>query len=206
MGTRVLCWACEDASQVTRLSGLTDRIEHADVDLLSPQLAAPSAYRHLDMLRIDHVPAGQSCRVLSQLLRGGVRPSLVVMLVLSQVPPPFRFAPLSLDIRHHPAALVSCSLSLAASLLEPYGITLLRLTGPYALFVKRDLWQGPLPLDELACYRGASVWGYEDLPLAFVREWTFVPVDEGLSRIWSNMTELYKAAGQVNAPFTLAVA
>lgn len=200
----VLCWNCGDVSEITRVGDLANRFEHADVDLLSSDLSAPAEFRKVDLLRMDQMPAGQSCRVLEKLLKSGLRPRLVAMLVFSQVPPPFKFAPLSLNTERHPEVLLSCSLAFASSLLESYGLALLRLTGPYALFIQKDLWRQPLPLDELACYRGASVWGYEDLPMSFVREWLFSHPDASLPHVWNNISAIYAASGQINAPFSLA--
>ena len=57
--------------------------------------------------------------MLAKLLAAGVRPRMVAMLVLSQVPPPFAFAPLALDTEHHPPALYSCSVAAAAAVLRP---------------------------------------------------------------------------------------
>jgi len=203
--SRVLCWHCGNVADVTRLQGLSDNFEHQAPDLLSPELSMPEHYRELDLLRLDAQPMGQSCRILGKILRSGVRPRLVAMFVLSQVPPPFKFAPLSLNKDRHPRAVLGCSLSMASEVLAPYGLSLLRLTGPYALFVERANWKEPLPLNELDCYRRASLWGYSDLPLAFARDWLFSPVDEALPRLWSNMTAIYAATGQPNVPFTLGI-
>mmetsp|Transcript_96051 Transcript_96051/g.170461 ORF Transcript_96051/g.170461 Transcript_96051/m.170461 type:complete len:148 (-) Transcript_96051:32-475(-) len=147
------------------------------------------------------MPLGRSCQMLRSILRSGVRPRMIALFVLSQVPLPFKFMPLSLDERH-PSALLSCSLGAAEEVLAPFGFSLLRLTGPYALFVKT---REDLPLNNLDCYRSASVWGMKDIPLASVREWLFLNVEEALPRLWRNITALYAAEGQVDAPFTLAV-
>lgn len=203
--TRVLCYNCGDASRVTRLGAdVARKFEHHDVNLLSAEVPLPAAFHDLDWLRLDFVPGGQSCQLLRKLLRSGARPRLVVMMVLSQVPPPFRFAPL-ISGEGHPKALISCSLAAAAAELAPHGLSLLRLTGPYALFVDRAAWPETLPISDLDCYREASVWGYEDLPLPFVREWIFTPVAEALPRIWSNLTELYAATGHPGAPFSFGL-
>lgn len=203
--TRVLCYNCEGASGVTRLGADgAAKLEHKEVDLLSSELPLPAAFHDLDWLRLDFVPGGQSCQVLRKLFRAGARPRLVVMMVLSQVPPPFRLVPL-ISGEGHPPALISCSLAAASAELAPHGLSLLRLSGPYALFVDRSAWPEPLPISDLDCYREASVWGYEDLPLPFVREWTFSPVAEALPRIWSNISELYLAAGRPGAPFSLGL-
>eukprot|EP00929_Paragymnodinium_shiwhaense_P084840 TRINITY_DN45400_c0_g1_i1.p1 TRINITY_DN45400_c0_g1~~TRINITY_DN45400_c0_g1_i1.p1 ORF type:complete len:409 (-),score=42.33 TRINITY_DN45400_c0_g1_i1:190-1416(-) len=208
--SKVLCWQCgeEDPASVTRLgSELGKRVVQAEhVDLLAADLAVPAGYQELDLLRLDHVPAGQSCRVLSKLLRQGVRPRMVAMLVLSQVPLPYKFAPLSLNVDRHPEAFISCSLGMAASIMEPHGLTLLRLTGPYALFVDKRLWPQPLPLNDMACYRAASVWGYEDIPMPFVREWLLQPPDVVVPRLWGNISSIYISSGHPGAPFTLAAA
>lgn len=203
--TRVLCYNCEGASRVTRLGADgAVKLEHHEVNLLSAEVPLPAAFHDLDWLRLDFVPGGQSCQLLRNLLRSGARPRLVIMMVLSQVPPPFRFVPL-VSGEGHPKPLISCSLSAAAAELAPYGLSLLRLTGPYALFVERSAWPEPLPISDLDCYREASVWGYEDLPLPFVREWIFTPVAEALPRIWSNLTDLYAATGHPGAPLSFGL-
>lgn len=199
---RVLCWKCGDFAEVTRVGSLASRFEAWEADLTADP-SPPQGFRDLDLLRLDFLPAGQSCQVLGRLLRRGVRPRMVAMLVLSQVPPPFQYVPLAPE--RHPQPLFSCSLAAASEVLARHDLFLLRLTGPYALFVRRDAWRSPLPLSELDCYRGAGVWGDKALPLPFVREWLFQPVDKVLPRLWGNLTLLYEAGGFGGAPFTLAV-
>lgn len=201
-GARALCWNCGDVAGVTRAGSLMTRFKFQTVDLADADLRVPIGFEQLDLLRMDSLPGGCSCQVLKRLLRVRVRPRLVALLVLSQVPPPFRFVPLK---RQSPPPFFSCSLAAAAEVLSPYNISLVRLTGPYALFASHDAWAEPLPLSDLDCYRGASIWGYKDLPLAFVREWLFSPTDDVLSHLWNNISSVYAAAGQPNAPFTLGL-
>ncbi|CAJ1414943.1 unnamed protein product [Effrenium voratum] len=86
--------------------------------------------------------------------------------------------------------------------LAPWGLFLIRLTGPYALFVHRDEWYQELPINELDCYRRASVWGLQDIPLRFVREWFFEDVDQVLPLVWRNLSSLYRPGEGL---FTLGV-
>lgn len=201
---KVLCWACEDPAAVTRLGSLASHFDNWAVpDLLAEDLTVPKAFRELDMLRMDALPMGRSCSVLSRLLRSGVRPTFVSMLVLSQVPPPIKLAPLARDVARHPPALMSCSLAAAAEVVAPYGLALVHLTGPYALFVDKGSWPEPLPLNMLDCYRRADVWGHSDFPIEFVRDWLFSPVEEATRMVWGNVSRLYERVGQPGAPFSI---
>lgn len=161
---------------------------------------------------------------MRQVLRAGVRPRLVALLVLSQVnrsrlpwllccfcaaycslafqvPPPFQYFPLGVPGYNSPPALMSCSLSGAIEVLAKHDLFLIRLTGPYALFVRQSEWPEALPINEFDCYRRASVWGLKDIPLSFVREWLREEVDQVLPLLWRNLTHLHSDGG----PFTLAV-
>ncbi|CAE8722158.1 unnamed protein product [Polarella glacialis] len=213
---RAMCWGCKEGevANLTRAQPLVPIVpifevrpfpEVADLTL-APALDVPAGFQgELDLLRFDALPLGRSCQALAALLRAGVRPRLLAMFVLSQIPPPYKFIPLASDVATHPAALMACSLSAVADIVAPFGLSLLRLTGPYALFVARHAWRGRLPLNELECYRRAAVWGLTDIPLHFVRDWLFSSVDEGLPQLWGNLSALYASAGQAGAPFTLAV-
>lgn len=150
---------------------------------------------------MDGLRHGVSCEVLRQVLRAGVRPRLVALLVLSQVPPPFQYFPLGVPGYNSPPALMSCSLSGAIEVLAKHDLFLIRLTGPYALFVRQSEWPEALPINEFDCYRRASVWGLKDIPLSFVREWLREEVDQVLPLLWRNLTHLHSDGG----PFTLAV-
>lgn len=202
---QVLCWNCGDVADVSRVGALAGRFRLENVDVMAPELKLSAEFQDLDLLRLDFLPGGQSCQVLKKLLRAGARPRMVAMLVMSQVPPPFRFTPLSSDVNGHPSALFSCSLAAAADVVAVHELFLLRLTGPYALFVRRDVWKESLPVSELDCYRGASVWGHRGLSIDFVRDWLFSPVETALPLLWGNLTGIYEGAGQGGTPFTLAV-
>ncbi|CAE7298568.1 ergic3 [Symbiodinium natans] len=203
-----LCVFC-DGDQVTSLTRASQlqsamRILNPAEELrsASPELTLPPEFAgQVDLLRLDALQHAVSCQLLRNLLRAGVRPRLVALLVLSQVPPPFKYFPLSVPGHDAPPALMTCSLSGAIEVLLKYDLFLIRLTGPYALFVQRSEWPEELPINEFDCYRKASVWGLEDIPLPFVREWLREDVDEVLPRLWRNLSQLHFDGG----PFTLAV-
>lgn len=205
---RALCLGCE-AKQVASLTRARSLQKVFQVQALDPQalrsavpeILLPKAFvGQVDLLRLDSLPHGSSCQVLRSLLMK-VQPRLLAMFVFSQVPPPFNFIPHGQSVET-PPAIMACSLSAVMQVVAPYNLFLIHLTGPYALFVQRDEWHQELPIDELDCYRKASVWGMEDIPINFVREWFFEDVDEVLPRIWGNLTDLY-SNGQ--GMFTLAV-
>ncbi|OLP85093.1 Endoplasmic reticulum-Golgi intermediate compartment protein 3 [Symbiodinium microadriaticum] len=173
-----------------RTLNIPDPLRWADLQL-------PAEFAgELDLLRLDGLRHGVSCEVLRQ-----VRPRLVALLVLSQVPPPFQYFPLGVPGYNSPPALMSCSLSGAIEVLAKHDLFLIRLTGPYALFVRQSEWPEALPINEFDCYRRASVWGLKDIPLSFVREWLREEVDQVLPRLWRNLTHLHSDGG----PFTLVL-
>ncbi|CAJ1336748.1 unnamed protein product [Effrenium voratum] len=205
---RALCLGCPEGqvASLTRAQTLqqvfTTRQLPESLRSNFPELPLPLAFQGgVDLLRLDALPHGSSCQVLRAILRAGVRPRLVALFVQSQVPPPFKFVPLG-QVMETPAAIMACSLSAAMEVLAPWGLFLIRLTGPYALFVHRDEWYQELPINELDCYRRASVWGLQDIPLRFVREWFFEDVDQVLPLVWRNLSSLYRPGEGL---FTLGV-
>ncbi|CAE7475624.1 COMT, partial [Symbiodinium sp. KB8] len=201
-----LCMFCdeEQVRSLTRAQGLQSALRTLNIPdpLRWADLQLPAEFAgELDLLRLDGLRHGVSCEVLRQVLRAGVRPRLVALLVLSQVPPPFQYFPLGVPGYNSPPALMSCSLSGAIEVLAKHDLFLIRLTGPYALFVRQSEWPEALPINEFDCYRRASVWGLKDIPLSFVREWLREEVDQVLPRLWRNLTHLHSDGG----PFTLAV-
>merc|ERR1712217_806010 len=97
------------------------------------RLMLPESWHDPDILRIDSAPCGLSCFLLHRLLQF-MRPKIVVMLVHAQVPPPLKFSPVRCSGREPLNEIFySCSVSGVTSILQAYGMALLRLSGPYAL-------------------------------------------------------------------------
>merc|ERR1712178_424673 len=95
------------------------------------------------------MPGGISCRVLRSLMQS-MRPRVVVLIVHGQIPPPVQFSTLrSTGKPDLDQIFYSCSVSAVAAILKLHGMSLLRLSGPYALFVHDEDWKdSSLPLDE----------------------------------------------------------
>lgn len=210
-GMKVLCWDCGDVRSVTRAKGYAHQFEKWHVTSFDPTfqpVEVPFEFRSVDLLRLDFVSDGQSCQLLRRLLVAGMKPRMVAMLVMSQIPPPFKYTPLPLskdpnrgfESKRTSEIFFSCSLAAAQEVLSPYDMFLVRLTGPYALFVQRDEWPTELPISDLQCYREALVWGNRALPIEFIREWLFSNTSATLHRMWNNLTVLHG-----NSPFTLAL-
>merc|ERR1712186_34414 len=86
---KVLCIDCGTWKSIERLDGHHDQIEssslaappHVDFAFL------PQDWRNVDVLRIEAMPGGTSCTVLRSIL-SVVRPTVVVLIVHGQIPPP----------------------------------------------------------------------------------------------------------------------
>ncbi|CAE7264792.1 ergic3 [Symbiodinium natans] len=75
------------------------------------------------------------------------------------VPPPFKYFPLSVPGHDAPPALMTCSLSGAIEVLLKYDLFLIRLTGPYALFVRRGEWPNARKFSrKLHCLSALFFW------------------------------------------------
>ena len=72
---------------------------------------------------------------------------------------------------------------MAMDMLQPRGYFLYKYSGAYALFVHSDevyrvMGLRQFPRDEFRCYLGAKIYGNDELPISFAREWAFMnPLD-----------------------------
>eukprot|EP00927_Polykrikos_kofoidii_P049782 TRINITY_DN43791_c0_g1_i1.p1 TRINITY_DN43791_c0_g1~~TRINITY_DN43791_c0_g1_i1.p1 ORF type:complete len:398 (-),score=46.33 TRINITY_DN43791_c0_g1_i1:109-1257(-) len=205
---QVLCIGCGDFRSIERLSGHTDRIVTSalqnkwDSDFAS----IPQEWHDVDVLRLENVPAGLSCLLLRSILQV-IRAKVIVLLVHGQVPPPIQFSPIR-DTGSPTVgeAFYSCSVSAVSSVVRDHGFSLLRLSGPYALFVRESLWTAStLPLNEAECFRHVEAYGVDLFPIEFVRDWLFNPhVVESVARVHGNVSQALADFGHPGEPFMLA--
>jgi len=209
---QVLCINCGDLAAIARLDGHRERFATVSASLAPDtdfSFIIPEQWREVDVLRLEQMPGGTSCPILRSILRV-LRPRVVVLIVHAQIPPPIQLSTLrATGSPELDEVFYSCSLSAAASVLRVAGtgMSLLRLSGPYALFVRDGDWTASaLPLDEQECFRHVEVWGVELFPISFVRDWLFDPQPlRSLLRIHGNVTGVFATYGLPREPFALAV-
>jgi len=204
---KLLCIDCGDFSNIERLQGYQNRIEVSPLESGMDIGNDFRNWRKIDVLRIESMPSGTSCLVLRSVLKV-VSPTVVVLIVHGQIPPPIRFSTIrdsgNADVT---GALYSCSVAAVSAILEVHGLSLLRLSGPYALFVRRDAWKSSaLPLDSTECFRHIEAWGADIFPIEFVRSWLFeADVMQSVAHVHSNISAAFSSFGLPGEPFMLSV-
>jgi len=182
----------------------------------------------IDVLKVD--VDGMECPLLFSILAGHVvRPKIVVVELLSWVPPPFEFCryphpawphpdwPKATGDASHMSAysdqnFPTCSITYAVRHLLSAGYFLYKFNGDNAMFLREGAVAEAVeaaeeiqfPVDEIACYALASSYGV--FPPEYTQEW-FLPADpyETLGYIWANITAVNHHSGVGMVPFHLSV-
>lgn len=169
----------------------------------------------VDFLKVD--VDGCDCSLAAAALRI-VRAKVVVMEINMSIPPPMRFSrqchPDWRRVWHRwlyggrTLATHGCSLSAAVAEMRLLGYSLRGLAdAPDAVFVREDLAEllGGADLDEFACYAEAMGSPPYYMPFPWVREWSGLPPEEALGRVWCNLTMHDWTLGISHIPFSLTL-
>lgn len=110
-------------------------IEGATPHTIIKRMQAWNVPRNLAVLKVDI--DSFDCPLLSQILKGNYRPSLLVMEINEKIPPPYRFSTnFHTDFAPGPGHLYGCSVSYMDDLVSQYGYVLLQIDHNNAMFIK----------------------------------------------------------------------